>query len=144
MLRSVLAVLAGVILGSLIVFMCESAGHRLWPIKGGVDVHNPAQLRNLVAATPFGAKLAVVFGWFAGTFTGAALALVIARRWAPVAWVVAMTFFGLTVSNFAAIPHPVWMQLAAVVTCASAGALAVKALRGRYGPPPVAQKSAPL
>ena len=120
MLRSVIAVIAGIAVGAVIVFAVETIGHLLWPSLTAIDADDPEQMKRLVAATPFGAKLAVVVGWFAGAFVGATVALLLARRWAPVAWIVAGTFLGLAAMNFIAIPHPLWMQAAAVVVCAAA------------------------
>lgn len=140
MLRSVLGVVAGIIAGSIIVFVVESLGHGLFPTPIAIDKTDPEQMKRLVAVTPLGAKLFVVFGWFAGAFGGGIAALIVARRWAPVAWVVAASFLGLSAMNFVAIPHPLWMQASAVVVCALAGALAVLAMRGRYGAPPTAPK----
>lgn len=140
MLRSVLAVIAGVVVGSLAVFAFEFVGHAAFPAAVAIDKTNPEQLRRLAEITPLGAKLFVVAGWFAGAFVGGVVALLIAKRWAPVAWVVAASFLGLTATNFAAIPHPVWMEIGAVVVCALGGALSIVLLRGQYGPPPQPSK----
>jgi hypothetical protein len=140
MLRSIIAVIAGVVVGSLAVFAFEYVGHAAYPASVAIDKNNPEQLRRLVEVTPFGAKLFVVGGWFAGAFAGGVVALLIANRWAPVAWVVAACFLGLAATNFVAIPHPVWMEISAVGVCALGGAFAIALLRGRYGPPPQPSK----
>lgn len=136
MLRSVIAVVVGVVVGAVTVFVLEYLGHAIFPSTIQIDREDPEQMRRLVAATPFGAKLFVVAGWFAGAFLGGFASLVIARRWAPVAWVVATTVLGLTATNFAIIPHPLWMEISAVVGCAFGGWLAVALLKASYGPPP--------
>lgn len=140
MLRSVISVIAGIVVGSLAVFAFEFAGHAVFPAAVAVDKADPEALRRLVEVTPFGAKLFVVAGWFAGAFAGACVALMLAKRWAPVAWVVAAAFLGLTATNFAAIPHPMWMVVSAVVVCPLGAALAIVLLRGRYGAPPQPSK----
>ena len=136
MLRSVLAVVAGIVVGAFAVFALESVGHVVFPSSIAIDKSDPAQMRRLVEATPLGAKLFVVAGWFLGALSGGVASLALARRWAPVAWVVAASFLGLAAMNFFAIPHPLWMQIGAVLVCWLGGALAVKIMRGVYGPPP--------
>lgn len=140
MLRSVLGVAAGIIAGSIIVFAVEFLGHAFFPAAIAIDKSDPEQMKRLVEVTPLGATLFVVLGWFAGAFGGGVAALMIARRWAPAAWVVAATFFGLAAMNFVAIPHPLWMQASAVIVCAIAGALSIRVMRGRYGAPPAAPR----
>lgn len=135
MLRSVIAVVAGVVIGSFLIFGIEALGHALWPATMTPDLHTAAGLRADVAVLPFGAKASVVIGWFLGAFAGAATALAVAHRWAPAAWVVAATFLALTAVNFSAAAHPIWMMLAAPIATLGAGRLAIAALRGRYGPP---------
>lgn len=140
MLRSVLAVVAGVVVGSVLVFAVETVGHLLWPSRIAIDAADPEQMRRLVAATPLGAKIAVVLSWFAGALGGGVLAVLLARRWAPVAWIVAATIFCLAAANFVAVPHPLWMQAGAVVASLAAGFLAVRMTRAQYVPPPPAPR----
>lgn len=132
MLRSVLAVLFGVLGGAAIVFMVEAVSHTIYPIPKGFDPTNAAD----IAALPFGAKFAVVFAWFAGAFGGGAVASLIAKRWAPAAWVVAATILLFAGTNFSAFPHPFWMMVASLPATALGGWLAVLITRAKYGRPP--------
>lgn len=140
MLRSVIGVVFGVALGVLVVYAAEAVGHALWPSAIAIDASDAEQMRRLVAATPTGAKIMVAAGWLVGAFLGAVGALLVARRWAPVAWVVAATILGLAATNFVAIPHPIWMQVAAFAGCPLAAVLAVRATGARYGAPPAAPR----
>lgn len=136
MLRSVFAAIIGVCVGALVIFGVEFLGHAVFPTTVAIDRNDPEQMRRLVAATPLGAKLFVAAGWFFGALFGGIAALAIARRWAPVAWLVAATVLGLSLTNFLAIPHPLWMIACAVIGCGLAGAAAIVVMRGAYGPPP--------
>ncbi len=140
MLRSVVGVVAGVAVGAIAVFVFEFLGHALYPSAVPIDMKDPAQMQRLVAVTPFGAKAFVVAGWAAGAFFGGLAALAVVRRWAPVAWVVAASIFGLAAMNFVAIPHPLWMQIGAVAGCGLSALVAIAAMRGVYGPPPAAPR----
>jgi len=135
MLRSILAVVAGVLVGAVVIFLTESLGHMIFPPPEGIDLKDPEQLKSIMKDIPLGAKLGVLAAWGAGVFAGGVAALLIARRWAPVAWVVAATLFTLAGVTMMAIPHPWWMIIGAVlVTCAGAVA-AIKLLRASYTRP---------
>ncbi|MBY0422666.1 MAG: hypothetical protein K2Q06_10205, partial [Parvularculaceae bacterium] len=126
MLRSVIGVVVGIVVGAALVFVMERIGHVVYPTPAGFDFKDPEQLKLLVAATPLGAKLFVVAGWFLASFVGGLVALRVARNWAPTAWIVAIAFLGLTAMNFAAIPHPLWMVIAGVIVCLGGGYLAIR------------------
>ncbi len=131
MLRSVLAVLFGVLGGAAIVFVVEAVSHGIYPIPEGFDPTKAAD----IAALPFGAKFAVVLAWFAGAFGGGVIASLISKRWAPAAWVVAATILLFAGTNFSAFPHPLWMMVASLPATALGGWLAVLLTRAKYGRP---------
>ncbi|NWG71684.1 MAG: hypothetical protein HXY23_08780 [Parvularculaceae bacterium] len=122
MLRSILAVVLGIVAASVVVFAAEMVGHALYPTPSseGHDCRSPktyndqAAAAACVAATPFEAKVAVVVGWFLGVLIGGVVAALVGRRWAPLAWVVAVVIFLFCLVNFSALPHPAWMIAASV------------------------------
>lgn len=136
MLRSILAVLFGVIAGAFLVFLSERVSHMLFPIPAGFDPTKPGA----IAALPFGAKAAVVIAWFAGAFGGGAVASLIARRWAPAVWIVAATILLFAMTNFSAFPHPLWMVIASAPAAGLGGYFAVRLTGARCGRPPVTEK----
>jgi MFS family permease len=144
MLRNVLAVLGGVVLGALVVFVIEIAGHSVFPPPRNIDFKDPDALRAAMAQNPLGAKLFVVGGWFAGSFAGCVLTGFLSRRWAPAIWVVAGTMLFFIASTLATLPHPGWMMLAGFAGAPLAGILAIKATRAKYGPPPGGKPRDPI
>lgn len=140
MVRSALAVLLGVVIGAMLVFIVERAGHAFFPAPKGFD---PASA-TAVAALPFAAKLSVLAAWFAGALGGGAAAALVARRWAPAAWVVALTILLLAGTSLAAIVHPLWMAIGAIPATLLGGWLGVLLTGARYGRPPVAEKKSLL
>lgn len=132
MLRSVVGVLVGVIMGALIVLVVEAASHQLFPAPTGF---NPKDA-GAVASLPFATKFSVLVAWCAGAFGGGVAASLIAKRWAPTAWVVAATILLFAASNFSAFPHPLWMMLGAAPATLLGGRLAIAATRATYGRPP--------
>ncbi len=104
----------------------------MFPPPVAFDPNDPGA----VASLPFGAKFAVLVAWFTGAFGGGATATLIGRRWAPAAWVVAMTILLFAASNFTAFPHPLWMMVGSVPATLLGGWLAILATGAGYGRPP--------
>jgi len=135
MLRSIGGVIAGVLVGALIVYVAEAVGHSIFPPPAGVDLKDPEALKSVMGEIPLGAKIAVVIGWFAGVLGGGVAALLIAGRWAPVAWVVAATLFAMAGISLMAIPHPLWMVVGAIVATLAGGFGAIRLTKAGYARP---------
>lgn len=143
MLRSIIAVVVGIVVASLAVFAAEMVGHRLYPTAdvagyacSEVDTYKVKEAAAAcIAATPIGAKIAVVVGWFLGAFLGGVAALMIGRRWTPLAWIVALVIFLLSVMNFIAFPHPIWMMAGALVAAVLGGFGATAVMSAKTAPP---------
>jgi hypothetical protein len=131
MMKSVIGVLVGVILGTVLVFIVEFASHQIFPAPAGFNPKDAAA----VAALPIGVKLSVLAAWFIGAFGGGVAASLIGGRWAPATWVVAVTILLFAASNFAAFPHPLWMMLAAAPATLAGGWLAIVTTKATYGRP---------
>lgn len=131
MLRSVISVVAGVIIAAILILVVEMVGHAIYPPPPGLDITDP----QAIAKVPLAAKVAVVIAWFIGTFGGGVAASLISKRWAPAAWVVAVTILllaGVTMMQF---PHPFWMMIGALAATGGGGFLAVRLTKARYGMP---------
>jgi hypothetical protein len=109
MIRSILAVVAGLVLSFAIVVLVQGLSAILYPLPPGVDVNDPASLRAAMADVPAGALFLVALAWFVGTFAGAWVAARVALR-APSAHAFAvggiLTLAG--VANLLMLPHPAW------------------------------------
>jgi hypothetical protein len=114
MLRKILAVIAGVVAGGLVVFVLEGVGHHFYPSPPGIDMHDPAALKSLISTLPLGALLCVVAGWVLGAFAGGAVAGLISRSLTPalLTGTIQLLFGVLTMVM---IPHPIWMILLGVL-----------------------------
>ena len=120
MLRSGLGLVAGVVLAMAVMIAWEFAGHQLFPPPAGLDPARPEDLARMVAAASMAAKAWVVAGWFLAPLAGGWLARRLARRdWAG--WVVAGLVVIGGLANVMMIPHPLWMQVAAVIAPLLAG-----------------------
>lgn len=113
MLRTVLGIVAGVVLAFAVMMGLEMAGHAAMPPPAGLDPADPEDLKQMVASASLAAKAWVVFAWFAATLAGGWLAWRLSRKdWAG--WVIAGLIVAGGIANIMIIPHPLWMQIAAV------------------------------
>lgn len=110
MARTLLALLAGLVVMVLTVFLVESAGHLMYPPPPGVDVTNPEALKTLIQSLPVAALAFVVVAWALGAFAGAFVACRIARQHrTALAVAIGAVMIALSAATMVMIPHPVWM-----------------------------------
>jgi hypothetical protein len=112
-MRNAGGIIAGVLVAFVVVALIELVGHQLVPVASDVALRNP-ESADALAGVPLAAKLIVVFAWFAGALAGGAAALRITRVGWP-NWLVAAVVAIAAVATILMIPHPFWMQLAAVL-----------------------------
>lgn len=112
--KRVLAVVAGIFVAGLIVFVFEAVGHGIWPPPPGIDVSNPEALKNLMPSIPLGAKIAVVVAWVFGAFGGGYVAARIGKN-ARLAWIVGVVQIALGVFTMLSIPHPLAMWITGIL-----------------------------
>jgi hypothetical protein len=115
-MRSVGAILAGLIVAGLVVSLGESLGHWFYPPPPDFDLTTEAGRAAVLAQAPFSALLAVIFAYAAGAFTGG----LTAGRIAPAAKVAHALGIGFCLTlggvyNLLSFPHPLWMAIATLV-----------------------------
>ena len=120
MLRIVLGIVAGAVAAVVLLMVLEMAGHAAMPPPAGLDPADPEDLKQMVASASLAAKAWVVFGWFAAVLAGGWLARRLSRKgWAG--WVIAGLILLGGIANIMMIPHPLWMQIAAIAAPLLAG-----------------------
>ena len=88
MLRTILGIVAGVVVAFVVLMGLEMAGHAAMPPPAGLDPADPEDLKQMVASASTAAKAWVVFAWFAAAVAGGWLARRLSRAsWAG--WVIA-------------------------------------------------------
>lgn len=114
--RSILAVLAGLLMGGVVMAAVEWAGYHLYPLPAGIDATDPAQLQVVMQQLPIGAWLFVLVAWFFGAVDGALLAAWLApsRPWRYALLVVALLALAAS-ANVLLLPHPDWFVAATPV-----------------------------
>lgn len=122
-MRAVLGVLAGLVVGAIVMLAIAMAGGLLFPSPARIDAINAEQVAAAFPTLPVGAKIAIVLSWFGGALSGAALAKRLAGGgWA--AWTVAGLFAVYVLLNVMILPMPSWLQAVAVLAPLIGGLLA--------------------
>ena len=112
--RTILGIGLGILVAFATVFAIDLAGHQLYPLPSDLDLHDPEAVGAFVRAMPAGASALVVIAWFVGALDGGVVAAAISRR-AWTVWPVAAAVVTGGAVNVLMIPHPVMLQIAAVV-----------------------------
>lgn len=130
-MRQILAPIAGIVVGSLVVAAVEALGHAAYPAPT-LDLNDVAAMRAEIARLPIGALWFVLAAWWLGAFGGVAAAVRLAGRrpWLH-AGIVGGVMLAAVVANLAMIPHPSWFAVVGVAGVAVATAAAALMLRGR-------------
>lgn len=116
MLRKISAVLLGLIVAFVTVWLFEWIGHQIYPLPPGLDFKDPEQVRLFASNLPLGALLFVLLSWLMGTFSGGLVASYLAQEKPLVyASVIGAAMMAATIANLAIIPHPTWFSIAAVM-----------------------------
>lgn len=110
MLRTLFAIILGVIAMMVTVYGVEAIGHMLYPPPPGLDPNDLDQLDSIVAAAPIGAMVMLLVGWCVGTIVGSGLAARIARHPRVAACFVALVVItGIAGTVFLIPSHPTWV-----------------------------------
>ena len=130
MLRTILGIVAGVVVAFVVLMGLEMAGHAAMPPPAGLDPADPEDLKQMVASASTAAKAWVVFAWFAAAVAGGWVARRLSRAsWAG--WVIAGLIVVGGIANIMMIPHPLWMLIAAVAVPLLGGWLVTRLPAGR-------------
>jgi hypothetical protein len=109
MLRSILAVVVGILVMGITVAAVQWLGHSIFPLPP-VDINDRAAMDAAIAAMPAMALgfvlIAYAFGTFLGAYTASTISLAHKRG---VALTLAVVMLALIVLNFMSFTHPVWM-----------------------------------
>ena len=116
MIRTVVAVLLGLVAALATMLLVEYLGMSLFPLPPGINLDNEDDLARLVASASTGKKLWVLMGWTLAAFVGGWLASRISRRHRRgAALAVGALIVAGVLLNAAMLPHPAWMTVAGVL-----------------------------
>jgi len=112
MIRSIGALIAGIVTAFASIYLIEMLGHTIYPPPADLDFSDPAAIRPYIATLPIIALLFPMFGWFVGTLAGSLVANFCGDAKPYVyAAIVGGLVFAATVANLILIPHPLWFSI---------------------------------
>jgi hypothetical protein len=125
-LRSIGAVIAGMIVAFLLVFASEGISHKIFPPPPGMNMSDMVQVKAFVSTLPLSALLIVLTGWLIATFVAAWVATKIARG--PIAgFILGALLLAVGIANAFIIPQPLWFSIASFVIYIGATVAGVRA-----------------
>lgn len=133
MVKSIMAVVAGILAGSIMVALVESLGHAVFPLPEGLqaDLNNPAAIKELMDSVPLGSKVAVLVAWALGALVSGMVAMAISGKRTS-ARATGIFLLVAVILNLMMIPHPLWMMAIGVllpVPASLAGSELIKKIR---------------
>jgi len=75
MLRLILAVILGPLIGLVVLGVVDGAANMIFPPPPGVNLTDPAAIAAATALLPFGAQVGTILAWLLGALTAAGVAL---------------------------------------------------------------------
>lgn len=116
MLRTTLAVLAGVVAFVVLVSLMDMFSLVFHPLPPGADQHDPVAMTAHVATAPVVSMLIVVLGWLLGTFLGSLVICLIDKQ-RPMVGVAILAALAeaAVIMNSMMLPHPLWMTVSGIV-----------------------------
>lgn len=136
LLRTTLALLAGVVVTFFTISAVEQLGHILYRAPAGLDWQDSSAVSAYLKQLPAGALLLVLAGWLLGIFAGLTAATMLAGRCrGRFALAIGCLVFLGAVSNFYLLPHPLWLMVLSLILIPLVTLICWWALKKRFGQP---------
>lgn len=117
-IRSIIAIIAGLIVGMVVISVIEAGSHAVYPQPAdfGKMMMDPDVSRQkkyeVIQSLPVGALASVLFGWMCGAFVGGGVAGAIASCCRALhASVIGVVILLASIMMMVMIPHPDWMLI---------------------------------
>lgn len=126
MMRSLITVIVGVLLGRITTGLVGMAGHALYPPPAGLELEGTGEAWNqFLASAPMGMFLALLAAGAAGAFVGGLVAALLSeRRRVLHALAVGALQTTFAVIQFQMVPHPFWFMVLGVTVLLPCAGLA--------------------
>lgn len=116
MLRILLAIVAGIIVGSICVWAVETLNHLVHPYPAGMKANDMEAFKDYIENLPFSGKLIVILGYALGAFVAGFIATKVSRNGKHTAAIICgIIFLSFTVYNMTVLPTPVWFWILGIL-----------------------------
>lgn len=115
MWKNILAVLAGIVAGTVAIMIVEGFSHFLYPYPQGMDFADKEAMTAYISSLPVAAKWMVILAWAVGSFVAASVTTLIAKvRQQHLALLVGAILMIFGIFNMASFPHPLWFWVVGI------------------------------
>jgi hypothetical protein len=122
MVRLVLAVIGGAVVGSAFNMAIIMLSWVVYPLPAGMDTSDPATMKTYVASLPMPAFLLILLAHAGGAFVGGLVAAWVGRRFQPVlGGIIGALFLVGGAVSMISIPCPVWFAIADLLSYVPSG-----------------------
>lgn len=134
-MRKFFSIVAGVFIAFAILSALEALDAALYPLPD-LMVADKTAIAGIVSSMPPLAKAIVVVSWLVAPLGGVWIALRVGD-WRAGGWIVTTLFLAANVANQIVLPHPLWMQVLAVLLPLFGGWIAQRLHRAPYAGEPL-------
>lgn len=130
--RTLLGIVAGLVVMFIVIAGIEALGHLIHPPPSGLDPMDPtrqAEFEQYIQSMPLLPKLMLALAWVSGAFAGGWTAARLAVHPRVAALVVALAVTSGVVGMIVAVPHPSWLAAAGLILPLPAALLATRLAR---------------
>lgn len=127
MLRLILAVILGALIGLVVLGAIDGAANTIFPPPPGVNLTDPAAIRAATAVLPFGAQVGAILAWMLGALAAAWSGNLIAGRRALAGRIVSGLFLAFAAWTMATTAYPLWTRAGLVIAVLVAAVAADRA-----------------
>lgn len=133
---SAVGVVAGIVVGGIVVGIVEIPGYFLHPPPPNFDMNDPQAVKEYFAAAPTSVLLLLLLAWTLGPLAGSFLAAAIARRRFLVqGMTIGLLFALLDLINLVRYPHPPWLWAGGIIAPLTMGYVGALLAQRLVGPP---------
>jgi hypothetical protein len=116
MVRSMIAVVLGVVVALVVIVALEGVGTLIYPPPADTDWNNPESFRKVVAEAPVGALLFVLLGYAVACLVGGFLAAWVGRRAQSVhALIIGGILMAMGIIDLIRLRPPTWFVVASLL-----------------------------
>lgn len=127
MLRRILGVVFGLIVGLLVVFTLEGVGHTIFPPDAPVNLTDPRAVALVMSHVSHEAKVMILLGWTLGLMFGVGTADLIAGRRPLAGRITGALLLALAAWTASTTHYPTWLFAGSLIGGLAGAALAERA-----------------
>lgn len=115
--RSVIAVLAGIVVGMITISVIQMLGHMIYEMPANLNVEDKVAMAAYMETIPVGSLLMVLLSYASGAFLGGLVAARIAMNKRILhAMIIGVLLLLAGIANFMMLPHPTWLLVGSLIS----------------------------